>query len=186
MTLAQIDLFASILTSGALPLRERVSPQGETPHITVELEGTDTHVATSTEPQDAASAQAAQKLTFEAGFIVQEFGYDDDVDHGLRSAVEELTGTELVGEDFDEVTDAVIVWFRDDDEDLTDLLVDVQAVLEEGGPIWILTPKPGRPGHVVHNEIQEAATTAGLHTTSTLAIAEDWSATRLAPRGRSH
>ncbi len=143
-------------------------------------------MATSTEPQDAASALAAQKLTLESGFIVQEFGYDDDSDQDLRSAIEALTGTELVGEDVDEVTDAVIVWFRHDDEDLTDLLVDVQAVLDDGGLIWILTPKPGRSGHVIHNDIQEAATTAGLHTTSTLSIAEDWSATRLAPRGRSH
>lgn len=142
-------------------------------------------MATSTEPQDAASALAAQKLNLESGFVVQEFGYDDDVDQDLRSAIKELTGEELVGENADEVTDAVIVWFRHDDEDLTDLLVDVQVVLDDGGPIWILTPKPGRPGHVIHNDIQEAATTAGLHTTNTLVIAEDWSATRLAPRGRS-
>jgi hypothetical protein len=37
---------------------------------------------------------------------------------------------------------------------------------------------------VGHSDIQEAATTAGLQTTSTFAIAEDWSATRLAYRGR--
>lgn len=142
-------------------------------------------MATSTEPRDAAVAHAA-KLTFETGFIVQEFGYDDDVDHELRTAIEDLTGSELVDEDFAEVTDGVIVWFREGDDDLTDLLVDVQTVLDDGGPIWIFTPKASRDGHVGHGELAEAGTTAGLHTTSTFSIAEDWSATRLVPRGRSH
>ncbi len=77
-----------------------------------------------------------------------------------------------------------MAWWRDGDGDLTDLLVDVQTVLEDGGLIWLLTPKPGRAGHASHSEIQEAATTAGLHAMSTLAIAPDWSATQLSHRGR--
>lgn len=124
-------------------------------------------------------------MNFESGFIVQEFGYGEDVDHDLRSAIEDLTGSELADEDFGEVVDGVIAWFHDGDEDLTDLLVDVQTLLDEGGPIWVLTPKPGRAGHVGHGVIQEAGTTAGLHATSTFSVAEDWSATRLGPRGRS-
>lgn len=142
-------------------------------------------MATSTEPRDGAGAQGAGKLTFGQGNVIQEFGYDDDVDFDLRAAIEDLTGNDLVDEDYDDVTDGVIVWYRDGDDDLTDLLVDVQTVLDDGGLIWILTPKPGRAGQVGHNDIQEAATTAGLHATTTFPVAPDWSATKLAPSGRA-
>jgi hypothetical protein len=116
--------------------------------------------------------------------VVQEFGWGDDVDDDLRQDVESIVGSELVDEDYDDVTDGVIVWWREGDGDLTDMLVDAQTVLDDRGTIWLLTRKPGRNGHVGHNEIQEAATTAGLHATSTFAIAPDWSATRLAHQGR--
>lgn len=126
----------------------------------------------------------ATRLGFEQGQVVQEFGWRDDVDDALRTELEAIVGGELVDEDYDDVTDGVVVWWRDDDGDLTDMLVDAQTVLDDGGLIWLLTPKPGRDGHVGHNEIQEAATTAGLHATSTFAVASDWSATKLANRGR--
>jgi Protein of unknown function (DUF3052) len=126
----------------------------------------------------------AARLGFGAGQVVQEFGWGDDVDDGLRAGIESIVGSELVDEDYDDVTDGVIVWWREEDGDLADTLVDVQTVLEAGGLIWLLTLKPGRDGHVGHDEIQEAATTAGLHATSTFAVASDWSATRLANRGR--
>lgn len=128
--------------------------------------------------------QGAGRLGFEAGQVVQEFGWGDDVDDELRADIEKIIGSELEDEDFGDVTDGVILWWREDDGDLTDALVDVQTVLDDGGLIWIFTPKPGRDGEVGHSDIQEAATTAGLQTTSTFAIAEDWSATRLAYRGR--
>jgi hypothetical protein len=124
------------------------------------------------------------RLGFGNGQVVQEFGWADDADDDLRAEIEELIGTELVDEDYDDVTDGVVVWFREDDGDLADVLMDVQTVLEDGGLIWVFTPKPGRGGHVEHNDIQEAATTAGLHATSTFAIAPDWTATKLGTRGR--
>jgi len=123
-------------------------------------------------------------LGFAAGQVVQEFGYGDDVDQDLRSGIEEVIGSELVDEEYDEVTDGVVLWWRDDDGDLTDALVDVRASLEDGGLIWVFTRKLGRSGHVDHSDIEDAATTAGLHATSTLSIAVDWSATRLGTRGR--
>jgi hypothetical protein len=133
---------------------------------------------------DTAGPIGADRLGFAPGNVVQEFGWSEDVDDDLRGELEQLVGGELVDEDYDDVTDGVIVWYRQDDGDLTDLLVDVQTVLDDGGLIWVLTPKPGRSGHVGHNDIQEAATTAGLHATSTFAIAPDWSATKLGTRGR--
>lgn len=136
----------------------------------------------STEELDGGAG--AGRLGFAAGQVVQEFGYGDDVDPDLRSGIEEVIGSELVDEEYDEVTDGVVLWWRDDDGDLTDALVDVRASLEPGGPIWVFTRKLGRSGHVDHSDIEDAATTAGLHATSTLSIAVDWSATRLGTRGR--
>lgn len=141
-------------------------------------EGNDITVVATTEPQDA------DRLGFASGLVVQEFGWGEDVDDDLREAIEEITQTDLVDEDYDDVCDGVILWWREDDGDLTDALVDVQTVLDDGGIIWIFTPKPGREGHVGHSDIQEAGTTAGLHATTTFAIAPDWAATKLATRGR--
>lgn len=126
----------------------------------------------------------ALRLGFVAGQVVQEFGYGEDVDAQLRAGVEQIIGSELVDEDYDDVTDGVILWWREGDGDLTDALVDVRTSLDDGGLIWLLTRKAGRDGHVDHSEIGEAATTAGLHATNTLSIAEDWSATRLGTSGR--
>ncbi|GCE77023.1 DUF3052 domain-containing protein [Cellulomonas biazotea] len=133
---------------------------------------------------DDAGAQAAGRLGFTAGQVIQEFGYDDDVDQALRDALKDVTGSDLVDEDYDDVTDGAVIWFRDDDGDLTDFLVDAMTVLDDNGPIWVLTPKSGRSGHVSHSDIEEAATTSGLHAMTTFAIAADWSATRLGTRGR--
>lgn len=141
-------------------------------------------MVTTAQPTGGQGGAGAGKLGFAAGQVVQEFGYADDVDQDLRASVEQTIGSELVDEDYDDVTDGVILWWRDDDGDLTDALVDVRTVLDDGGLIWLLTPKPGRPGHVDHGDIEEAATTAGLHATSTLTIAADWSATRLGTRTR--
>ena len=136
----------------------------------------------STEELDGGAGAA--RLGFAAGQVVQEFGYGDDVDKELRSGIEEVIGGDLVDEEYDEVTDGVVLWWRDDDGDLTDALVDVRASLEDGGLIWVFTRKLGRSGHVDHSDVEDAATTAGLHATSTLSIAVDWSATRLGTRGR--
>jgi len=142
-------------------------------------------VASSASPiDDAAASAGASRLGFTSGQVIQEFGWSDDVDDVLRTAIEATTGTELVDEDYDDVTDGVVLWWREDDGDLTDALVDVQTVLDDGGLIWVFTLKAGRSGHVNHSDIEEAATTAGLHATSTFAIAEDWSATKLGNRGR--
>ena len=135
---------------------------------------------------DAAADQGlASRLGFRPEQVVQEFGYDDDVDHALRDSIEELTGAQLLDEDSDEVVDTVLLWWREDDGDLVDALVDALGALAEGGVIWLLTPKSGRPGHVEPSEIGEAAPTAGLHATSSIGACKDWTGTRLAtPRGR--
>ena len=87
-------------------------------------------MATSTDPQDATSAAGAEKLGFDREMVIQEFGYDDDVDHDLRSAIEDISGTDLVDEDYDDVTDGVVVWYRDGEDDLTDLLAEPKRVVD--------------------------------------------------------
>jgi hypothetical protein len=128
---------------------------------------------------DHAETNLAVRLGFQPDQVVQEIGYDDDVDQELREAIEQATGTELVDEDYDDVADAVVLWFRKDDGDLTDALVDAIAYMEEGGQILLLTPKTGRDGYVEPSDIGEAATTAGLSQTKSTNAGKDWSGTRL-------
>jgi hypothetical protein len=121
----------------------------------------------------------AARLGFQPGQVVQELGYDDDVEQTLREGVEAITGTELVDEDHDDVADAVMLWFREEDGDLTDALVDATTMIDAGSPVWLLTPKTGREGYVEPSEIGEAAQTAGLAQTSTVNAGKDWSGSRL-------
>lgn len=124
----------------------------------------------------------AGRLGFEPGFLILESGYGPDCDQNLRTEIVALTGNELLQGEAHEVVDAVLLWWRDGDADLVDELVDVLAYLSESGPIWVLTPKAGRPNHVEPSDIQDAAPTAGLSQTSSFAVAPDWSATRLVAR----
>jgi len=114
--------------------------------------------------------------------VVMEMGYDEDVDENLREALIERCG-ELVDEDTDEVVDVVLLWYREGDGDVVDLLVDARGPLADNGVVWLLTPKAGRPGHIEPSEINEAALTAGLQQTSTVNAGQDWTGVRLvAPR----
>ncbi|MET9020860.1 DUF3052 domain-containing protein [Actinopolymorpha sp. NPDC004070] len=127
----------------------------------------------------------AERLGLRPGMVVQELGWDEDCDEDLRRAIEEHTGNDLVDEDYDEVVDAVILWWREDDGDLVDALVDTKPDLTDGGVIWLLTPKVGRDGYVEASDISESAPTAGLATTTSKSVAPDWLGTRLAtPKSR--
>jgi hypothetical protein len=134
---------------------------------------------------DAAGVRhVAGRLGLREGQVVQELGYDEDCDEDLRDSVKALTGSELVDEDYDDVVDAVLLWWRDDDGDLVDALVDSLISLGDGGVVWLLTPKSGRDGHVEPSDIEESAPTAGLHAMSTISACPDWTGTRLGtPRG---
>lgn len=124
----------------------------------------------------------AARLGIRSGQVVQELGYDDDCDEGLRAAIAAAAGSSLVDEEFEDVVDVVVLWWRDDDGDLVDALVDSLISLGDGGVVWLLTPKAGRDGHVEPSDIGDAAPTAGLHQTSSISAAADWSGTRLVSR----
>lgn len=136
----------------------------------------------SAEQGEDLAQSAVAKLGFEHDQIVQEYGWDDDVDEALRVAIEAVVGEELEDEGYTGVVDAVIMWWRDEDGDLTDALVDTLGTLAEGSSIVLLTPRPGQEGEVDPTEVDEAATTAGLHTSGNVMCSEDWVATRLAAR----
>jgi len=135
-----------------------------------------------------AGPDAGSRFGFTAGQEIQEFGYDEDVDEAVRSAVEDVTGKDLVDEDHSDVVDGALIWWRDDDgddTDLTDLLMDALDNLDDaGGTIVVLTPKPGRGGHVGPAVLEEAARTAGLQPTGAVSVSEDWNGLRLLSRGR--
>lgn len=127
----------------------------------------------------AADAQNyAQKLGITADMVVQELGWDEDTDDGIRVAVEETIGAELLDDESDEVIDVVLLWWRNEDGDLVDALMDAIGPLADEGFVWVLTPKTGQPGHVEPSEIAESAPTAGLTQTSAANLG-DWSGSRL-------
>jgi Protein of unknown function (DUF3052) len=127
----------------------------------------------------------AARLGFSAGTVVQELGWDNDTDDELRVAIEDAIDADMVDGDYGNVVDAVLLWWRDDDGDLVDGLVDALTDLVGGGSIWLLTPKVGRPGSVDPADIAEAAPIAGLSQTTTASVSKDWTATRLvAPKSR--
>ena len=125
----------------------------------------------------------AGRLGFAPDTVIQELGWDEDVDDELRKAIETQCGNELVG-DVSDVVDGVILWWRDGDGDLVDALVDSLQDLDDGGSIWLLTPKVGRPGYVSGADIVEAAPIAGLSTTTTSTASPEWSATKLSSHKR--
>jgi hypothetical protein len=114
--------------------------------------------------------------------LVLEVGHDTDCDSTLRDQIMSITGTTFLEGSTNEVVDAVIIWWRDGDGDLVDELMDALTYLFENGAIWVMTPKAGRDGHVEPSDIQDAAPIAGLSVTSTIALAKDWTATRLVAR----
>jgi hypothetical protein len=132
---------------------------------------------------DSGSASMAARLGIKSGMVVQELGWDEDVDDRLRVAVEDAIDGELIEEAMDAV-DVVLLWWRDDDGDLVDGLVDSVADLSVNGVLWLLTPKVGRNGYVDNSDISEGAVTAGLALTTSANVSPDWAAHKLVrPRG---
>jgi Protein of unknown function (DUF3052) len=129
--------------------------------------------------EDAGKVGVAEKLGIEPGMVVQEIGWDEDADDSVRAAIEERIGSDFLDEDADEVVDVVLLWWREDDGDLADALLDARGPLAESGVIWVLTPKTGRDGHVEPSDIAEAVSTTGMAQTSNVSVGEDWTASRL-------
>ncbi|CAN5360378.1 DUF3052 domain-containing protein [soil metagenome] len=137
----------------------------------------------STAGGGSTQTSAADRLGFKAGMVIQELGWDNDTDDELRVSIEDCIDADMVDGDYGNVVDVVLLWWRNDDGDLVDGLVDSLTDLVGGGEIWLLTPKIGRPNAVDAADISEAAPVAGLAQTTTATVSKDWAATRLvAPR----
>jgi hypothetical protein len=125
----------------------------------------------------------AAVMGFESGQLVQELGWDEDVDEALRDAIMDAIEDDLVDEAVDAV-DSVILWWREDDGDLGDGLVDALTDLAQRGHVWLLTPKVGRDGYVGATDIEEAALTAGLALANSATVSAKWQARKLVrPKG---
>lgn len=129
---------------------------------------------------NAEGQRRAERLGVAAGTLVQSLNEDDDIAQDLLDAVTAASGTELVPEDSDDVVDVVLLWWREDDGDLANALIDARRQLSDDGVIWLLTPKAGRSGHVEPSDVLDAVPTAGLVQTSTLSVAAEWAGMRLA------
>ncbi|MGA5321135.1 DUF3052 domain-containing protein [Streptomyces seoulensis] len=125
----------------------------------------------------------ADRLGLTAGQLVRETGWDEDSDDRLRAAVEEWTGDALADEDTEGAADLVLLWWREQDGDLFDGLMDARGDLAPGGFIWLLTPRPGRHGHMDPADITESATSAALTAHPPLPLSPTWAGTRLEVRG---
>jgi hypothetical protein len=122
-------------------------------------------------------------LGLSEGLLVQEIGWDADADDDVRMMIEDAIDGELVEEAM-EAVDVVLLWWRDDDGDLVDALVDALTDLTDAGYIWLMTPKVGRDGYVDAADLAEAAVTAGLALTNSAGVSPNWTATKLVrPRG---
>ena len=129
------------------------------------------------------SKSVSDKLGLSRGLVVQELGWDEDVDDDVRMMIEDAIDGELIEEAM-EAVDLVLLWWRDEDGDMVDGLVDALTDLTDSGYIWLMTPKVGRSGYVDAADVAEAALTAGLALTNSVQVSPDWTATKLVrPKG---
>ncbi|GAA2040080.1 DUF3052 domain-containing protein [Yaniella flava] len=125
------------------------------------------------------------ELELAVGDVIQELGWDEDIDFEFRNGLEDALGEEFLTEEDQEPVDAVLLWWREDDGDiteLTDALVDATTNLDDNAPIWLLIPRSSQPGHVSPMDVSESAHVAGLRATVTAGVSEDWLATRIERR----
>lgn len=132
--------------------------------------------------EENSSAVTATRLGLSEGMLVQEVGWDEDCDSALSEAIEDIIGSDLLDEDTDEICDVVLLWWRFDDGDLVDGLVDALRSLAENGRIWLLTPAAGKADSLAPGDIAESAQLAGLVQTKAERLG-DWQGSCLVHRG---
>ncbi len=121
------------------------------------------------------AAEGAELLGLEPGMVVEEVGWDEDVDSVLRDHIMDIIDADMVEEALEGV-DAVLLWWRDDDGEVADGLVEAMTDLSPTGYIWLMTPKVGRDGFIEASDLDEGAVTAGLALTGTANVSAEWQA----------
>ncbi|MDO4911732.1 MAG: DUF3052 domain-containing protein [Corynebacterium sp.] len=117
------------------------------------------------------------------GMIVQELGWDEDSDSRISESIEDVIDADLLDEDTDEPCDIVLLWWRDDDGDLVDGLVDATRNLAKNGRIWLLHPGANKPNALETGAVMESAQLAGLVQTKAQRLG-DWQGSCLVQSGR--
>ena len=124
------------------------------------------------------AAEKAELLGLANGMVVAEVGWDEDVDAALRDDIMDIIDADMVEEALEGV-DVVLLWWRDDDGEVADGLVDAMVDLAPNGYIWLMTPKVGRDGFVEVSDLSEGAITAGLALTGNANVSAEWQATKV-------
>ena len=73
----------------------------------------------STAGPEELKAPAGNKLSLAPGMVVQELGWDSDVDDDVRVMIEDSIDGELI-EEAVEAVDVVLLWWREGDGDLVE------------------------------------------------------------------
>jgi Protein of unknown function (DUF3052) len=127
-------------------------------------------------------------LVIRQGQVITEIGRRWDCDESLREEVLAASGRALAGEVYEGIADAVLLWWRASDGDLSGALAEALIDCAGQGTIWLLTPSADRDGHVEPSDIAGGAATAGLAMTASFSAAPDWDATlpAVSPVRRRH
>lgn len=133
---------------------------------------------------DSTGLTLARRLGFRTGQVVMEIGYHNDVDQMLREDIERVTGRSMVDEEHRGWVDVVLLWHRQDDGDLADTLAEAVPSLTEKCHVLILTPEPGREGHVARHAIAEALSATTLVKDPT--VVDGWTVLRLVDPRTKH
>ena len=130
-------------------------------------------------------ADVAQRILVAAITRLTTAGVTIHADEATRAIVDGQPSIDAdMIEDAIEAVDAVVLWWREDDGDVVDGLVDAMKDLAATGFIWLLTPKVGRPGYVAPSALAEGTATAGLSLTSSANVSPDWQAHKVVrPKG---
>lgn len=121
------------------------------------------------------------RLGFSKDNVIQEWLWGDDVDEGLRQAIYRVTNTDFVDEDDMGGVDGAIIWWRDGDnnDELTDVIMDALSNLTSNKSLWIFTPTPHQPGACSLSAIQDSARAVGMSAERPLPLNDKWNAIKL-------
>src|SRR4029078_2333727 len=92
----------------------------------------------TTATTDAAAGGPATRLGLTSGMVVQELGWGLANDDDLRISIEDTIDSDMVDGDYGNVVDTVLLWWRDEDGDLVDGLVDSLNDPVGGGVVWVM------------------------------------------------
>lgn len=153
---------------------------GNAPGTAVDKAGAENRAGNQRQGQEGHDWAAV--LNISPNEVVQELGWDEDCDSSISEGVEDSLGEALLDYDTDEMVDVVLLWWRAEDGDLVDGLVDATRSLGDEGRIWLLTPAPGKHGALEPAEVAESAQLAGMVQTKSDRLS-DWQGACLVNRG---